>query len=861
MKVVDRVTLQYMKRNKGRTWVTILGAVISVAMLSAVIVIVCSAQDMLLRHTIESGGQWETRFFGVPAEKAGEAGNSEEVASFGISTVGKYASYPGGENTNKPYLYVSGETNFDISNTQIREGRLPQTDSEIIVSESFSLRNPDAGAIGSRLKVAFGRRMSEEDGKKFELGTNYSYGGYDETFEAEEEREYTIVGTFEAPDKEAEAFGAYRAMYRLDENALSENGLYEVTVDYKDYKRLGNKVYTVSKELKDTLGAADLKYNTGLLGYSGISNDSAFMSMVYMLAAVVGIIILIGSISLIYNAFSISIAERSRTFGMLSSVGATRQQKRHSVFFEAMCVGAVAIPLGLAAGIAGMAITFKLINPVFREWMQDVLGLEVSISPGGIAAIVLFSALVLLISAWIPSRHASRVSALEAIRQSKEYKITSKSVRTSKLTCLVFGFEGELGLKNLKRNKSHYRATVFSLTVSVLLFMTAYTFSAYVSKSNDMIQAPLSYDINVSMSDDMDSMDQLTEELMSVEGTGSAVAVKKLRGEVEFPAEMVGSELAAVYPAENGKYNISTILVAMDDASLKSYLMEQGISEDALLGDKTKGILINRINFKKGHEFAELDLLSGVKAGDLLDLRVADGEKNLAEDEITLAAVSGGKTPFGNKYVTDVYSIEMIVSMETMDRICAMLPEPKYFVTEYVYYTMGENEDLEDEVRTICNKYRDVSSRVTSIAAEQKQTMDGVIIVSVFLYGFVALIALVSMANIMNTISTGMQLRRREFAMLQSVGMTPKGFRKMLTMEGLFYGIKGLAYGLPASLLVIFGMYKILRVNVSFSFFVPAGALIGAAAGVFALVGITMVYGKRKARASSIVEVLKDENA
>ena len=861
MKVIDRVTLQYMKRNKGRTWVTILGAVISVAMLSAVIVIVCSAQDMLLRHTIESGGQWETRFFGVAADKAAGAGKSEEVASYGISTVGKYASYPGGEATNKPYLYVSGETNFDIFNTQIREGRLPQTDTEMIVSESFSLKNPDACAIGSRITASFGRRMSEQDGEKFELGTNYSYGGYDETFEVEEQKEYTIVGIFEAPDKEVEAFGAYRAMYGLDEKALPGNGTYEVTVDYNNYKRLGNKIYTISRELGDTLGASDIKYNTGLLGYSGISNDSSFMTMIYMLAAVVGIIILIGSISLIYNAFSISIAERSRTFGMLSSVGATRQQKRHSVFFEAACVGAVAIPLGLAAGIAGMAVTFKIINPVFREWMQNDLGLEVSLSWGGIAVIILFSALVLLISAWIPSRHASRVSALEALRQSREYKITAKSVKTSKLTRLVFGFEGELGLKNLKRNKSHYRTTVFSLTVSVLLFMTAYTFSAYVRKSNDMIQAPLSYDINVSMSDDADAMDRLSEELMGLKGTGSAVAVKKLRGEVELPADMVGSELAAVYPEENGKYNISVQLLAMDDASLRSYMQEQGIAEEALSGDGLNGILINRINFKKGHEFAELDLLNGVKTGDILDFHVTDGLKDLVEDDLKLAAVSGGKTPFGDKYVTDVYSVQVIVSMEALDKICEMLPESKYFVTENVYYTVGENENLEDEIRTICNKYRDVSSRVNSVAAEQKEVMNGVIIISVFLYGFVALIALVSMANIMNTISTGMQLRRREFAMLQSVGMTPKGFRKMLTMEGLFYGIKGLVYGLPISIFVIWGMHRILVSNVSFSFYVPAGALTGAVAGVFILVGVTMVYGRRKARAGSIVEVLKDENA
>lgn len=865
MKVVDRVTLQYLKKNKGRTWVTILGVMISAAMLSAIVIIVFSAQDMMLRHTISSGGQWETKFYGVPAENTEELRENEKLASYGISTQGRYAGYPGGEGANRPYLYVTGETNFEISNTRIVEGRLPQNDTEIIVSQGFAKKNAEISTIGSTILLEYGTRYEKQDDQLFEIGTQYSYGGSKEVFQKDQEKEYTVVGIFEAPDKENEAYAAYRAMYGIQEDSLTAGIAYDVTVDYHNYKSLGRKIYQISEELKKNLGASSMAYNTGLLGYSGITSNSSFMDMVYMLAGVIGLVVLIGSVSLIYNAFSISAAQRSRTYGMLASVGATRQQKRRSVFFEAACIGAVAIPLGLAAGTAGMAVTFQIINPLMREWLQEDIGLKLALPWQGIAAIVLFSAVMLLLSTWIPARHASRVSALDAIRQSKEFRIRRRDGKTSRLTRLLFGFEGELGLKNIKRNRRHYRATVISLAVSVLLFLSASSFSSYVKKANEMFQAPLAFEMSVSLDgESMDSLNSLSEELLEVEGAGSAMAVKTLRGSIDLPRERLGKELAADIGTADKTCQVVVNLTALDEKSFGSYLKEKGLSEDIFEGDGVKGILLNEARIKNGSEFSQVELLKDVKAGDKLDFTVqdaADEKKDAAAQTITLAAVEDGRAPYGPKYVSAVYSIDIMVRMEDLDALCSQIETPRYYVSGKVLYTFGENENLEDDVRAVCDRHNDVGAYVTNVIAEQKQSMDGVMIASIFLYGFVALIALAGMANIINTISTGMQLRRREFAMLQSVGMTPAGFRKMLGMEGLFYGIKALLYGLPLGLLASIGIYYILNLNFSFPFFIPAAGPVGAVLGVFVIVGITMLYAKKKATAASIVEALKDENA
>ena len=145
--------------------------------------------------------------------------------------------------------------------------------------------------------------------------------------------------------------------------------------------------------------------------------------------------------------------------------------------------------------------------------------------------------------------------------------------------------------------------------------------------------------------------------------------------------------------------------------------------------------------------------------------------------------------------------------------------------------------------------------------AEQRQASESLTtILQVFTYGFVVLLALISVANIFNTISTSIALRKREFAMLKSVGMTPQAFRQMMKYESLFYGLKALFYGLPLSFLVMVLLYRTVDRNFGFGFFVPWGSVVIAVAAVYLVVGITMLYGSRKVRKQNIIDGLRQEN-
>ena len=132
-------------------------------------------------------------------------------------------------------------------------------------------------------------------------------------------------------------------------------------------------------------------------------------------------------------------------------------------------------------------------------------------------------------------------------------------------------------------------------------------------------------------------------------------------------------------------------------------------------------------------------------------------------------------------------------------------------------------------------------------------------VMQVFCYGFIALMTLICIANILNTISTSIDLRRREFAMLKSVGMDSKAFNRMLVFESLLYGIKTLIYGIPLSILLILAEFEMMRGTFSFGFFLPLPYYIGAIAALFGVVLLAMAYSFSKARRENILDGLRTE--
>ena len=201
--------------------------------------------------------------------------------------------------------------------------------------------------------------------------------------------------------------------------------------------------------------------------------------------------------------FSISVVERSRQLGMLASVGATKAQKKKAIYGEAWLIALIAIPIGILAGIGGITMTLHLIEPVINSLMSgNSINLTVVITPGLIFFSALFSLVTIFISAMGPARRAARVSPIEAIRQTQDIKIEGSKVRTPKILRWIFGFEAELALKNIKRNKKGYVVTILSLVVSIVLFLGVYSLGQYAFGSADTQVVDFEYPIHVRVQSD-----------------------------------------------------------------------------------------------------------------------------------------------------------------------------------------------------------------------------------------------------------------------------------------------------------------------------------------------------------------------
>ncbi|MCM3144288.1 ABC transporter permease [Brevibacillus sp. MER 51] len=864
MNIVNQLTLRYMKKNKSRTLVTIIGVVISVAMLTAVFSISSSFMDMMQRNAVAYSGKWQAAFLDVAGEDVAVITNAERIEGYDIEQKLGFARLSNSPSSVKPYLYITGHSHHDVIGVSLIDGRLPQNENELALSSQFVQTAGVSWKVGDVVTLDFGKRSLNIDGKSETLDTDYVYQSK-EVFTPTKTRTYTITGIVQAPARERDALAAYRAFSGLSEGDLEEGFPYTVSVEYKDFKGLGNNIYETSDTIASKVsGVKDqvksngvkIKYNRDLLLYSGISNDSHFLNTMYLAVLSVGIIILIGSVSLIYNAFAISLSERSRTLGMLSSVGATKQQKRASVFFEAAVIGIIAIPAGLFFGSIGIGVTLHLLSPFIQKMFVASEPMRLVIEPYSMIAVILFSILTLLISAWLPAVRASRITPITAIRQTKDIEIKGKDVRTSKMIRKLFGFEAELGLKNLKRNKHHYRSTVFSLAISVILYLAASSFSLYMDKSYNMAQAPLPYDLSVNARGaDLERVRSLTNELMSVQNATTKVRTQLIGADLLLNENEVTTDISSRHTLNpEGKYFMSANIVSLDEASFAAYLQSAGIDAKKLEGDEISAILVNRFTLKEEHNFTDISQLT-VQEGSELPLTLIEGAK------VRIASITDKRPPFMLRYQEDAFMVTLVVSERGFDKLRErgnnMLSEQ---VTSEVQFTTEQSAALENEINPIINRYPDVHVYTTNLIEERQDAMNRATVTSVFLYGFVVLIGLICMANIINTISTGMALRKREFAMLASIGMTPKGVKKMLRFEGFFYGMKSLIYGLPISLCVMFFIYKILDRNFEFAFTLPWADLIIAGIGVFFIVGLTIFYANRKYKEYSIVNSLKNEN-
>lgn len=858
MNIVHKVTLKHLKKNKRRTLVTMIGVIISVAMVTAVLTLGVSFLDLMVRQHITTHGEWHVKYDNVTPEQMEAIKQDEQTEQFVLSSEG-YALLEESANEYKPYVHFkhfnkTGLEQFPIS---LIEGRLPENDQEIAISEDIITNAKVNYQIGETVTFDVGQRWSTEN--EVELKQTDSLerndSGIIEELQIKETKKVTIVGIIERPTWEMSWAPGYTAIGYVDE--ASWNGVQKIDA-YITVPKLNQSVYDTTKSFAEAHGIEKVSFNTELLRFHGITANDYLRTTLYSLTAIILGVIIIGSVALIYNAFAISVSERARHLGMLSSVGATKKQKRNSVFFEGFVIGAISIPIGILAGLFGIGAVFMFIN----SYLEDGLGisekLELVVTPATILGACIISLVTIFISTYIPAQRASRISAIDAIRQTHDIKLSNKRVKTSKLVRKIFGLEAEISLKNVKRNKKRYITTVFSLVISIVLFLSVSFFTDYLKKSLVMSQENIAYDIQI-YSSQFDK-EQLAS-LATLDGVTESTIVEEIYLETFVAKDqlppLLKEQVEDSEYLEDDKYPYYVVLSSLDENSFQTFAEQVGMNIND--GEQyLSAILIEQISHEdvSTGKIIETKVME-TKVGEVIDLFAyqTEGAEIEKPDLEFLSTIEIGvltdEIPMGVQPVV-LGGMNLIVSENTLKE----LPISEEDVNTYFYLNSSNPEATQSAIENL----KDSSIHIFNVHEVRQRAEQMILLMSIFTYGFITLISLIAIANIFNTISTSISLRTREFAMLRSVGMTPKGFDKMIRYESIFYGVKALGYGLPISLVVMYAIHRSIGHTFSYGFQLPWFSIALVVIMIFLIVGSAMLYSTSKIKKQNIIDGLRQEN-
>lgn len=890
MNIFHKVTLKSLKKNRTRTIVTIIGIMLSTALLCAVTTSISSLRNYLLRFMIYSEGSWHGCNWDADLETYESIKESDEISG---AVCGQQLGYAdiGSKNESKPYLYVIGsDKSFaDMMSVHLTSGRLPETSDEILLPEHLAKNGKVIYELGDTLELNLGERDYEGETLNQTIPFDDSQSGSTETLSIRETRTYTVVGFCERPGFESLSAPGYTAFTAADTENLSA---YQYDV------------YFTMKEPKDVYSFIDKNKlygdtNTDVLMCLGVTSFDTFYSVIYSLAAIIICLIMFGSVSLIYNAFSISVSERTKQFGLLSSIGATKKQLRGSVFFEVLTVSVIGIPLGILLGITGIGTTLKLIGKKISSlFITDAVEMKICISPAALIIAVAVGLITVLISAFIPAKRATKISAIEAIRQNSDIKSEKKAIKTPKLVYKLFGLPGMLAHKYFKRNRKKYRATVMSLFMSIVLFVSASSFTDYLVESAEGSFGTFGYDIRYSIQydsipEDIDP-DLVLKKINMEETVDYASYSFQCSSSASVPSNLLSDNIGDYFMKssdDDSKYDIPVTLYFINDDEFRSLLKENSLDENKFM-DRNSPLAVAVDGFRffnaQKEKFVNVNMLDSDTCtaemncykdidGYYFDGTFFDKQQQInylifrnendpddtieyREDEQTLnIPLKSGKTIYKKPYYVE--SQGSLIFVYPSSFMSAVIPEnaecqPSFFIR----IKTGDHSVCYSSVENLIDSGQIPDGSLNDYAKAAESERNLITIVKVFAYGFIILISLIAAANVFNTISTNISLRRREFAMLKSIGMTGRDFNRMMNFECILYGAKSLILGLPAAFAITYLIYRSVSEGFETSFRLPWKATAIAVLSVFAVVFSTMLYSMSKIKKGNPIDALKNEN-
>ena len=954
--VFTRFTLRSLKANRVRTVVSVIGIALSCALITAVLTSVVSLTDALIRRTAEDEGWWYAEAAGITADDLDRLQDEPGVVDWtGIADLGTISL--GEENSDLfgKYLYAkTWPTEQDSEKPLVRDpelvaGHAPETPGEIVLPHYLQnvelapcgITTADGGPIklGSKVTLDLGTRTvtSLTDDVSFTM-TSLRGDYIDDTTQSESfsadlgQLSGTVVGFYRSYGYSATLAMVGNAAYVYDDGSALERVMIDDsdatwasvlfrTENPAEAERLADDIVNVWS--RDIDGGSTV--HSSLIRWMGATPDTAIWNTLYQIAAILAAVVVVAGVSLVYNSFAISVAERTRQFGLLSSLGASRRQLRRTVLVEAIVIGGVGIPVGLALGLLGCFVVFGLVG----DGITALFGTDqahVVISPVVLGISAALALLTLLVSAWVPALRASHVSAVDAIRQTQDVRLSRRAARAQRradrhgdatrvslgVAGRLFGIPGLIAHKNLTRSSSKGRVTVAALAVSVALLITSGAIADVMSyASNTAVDTMEGQDLVLSIDATGADADQtLALADGKVDGAGMQKALARYYdaaraatdatengyetryvAEALLPAGMLGDDAdllgSVTFPLADGSRYGSVYLDFVDDATWKAYVESLGLRSSEFCDPAhPRAIAVNSYDINDGQtyanyrpftgtgtiaslEFADLDgrFVSGIEDDPSGGLRVLyyddkGDEQYLSYDEAVASEQDievGALADTRPDCVDATSSLQLVLPASAID----LAANAGYLNASMSLDTGGDAERAnraQGALEKIAADYPELDVTYSNVADSKLQARLMTTTVNTFIFLFATITGLIAVANVFNTLANALILRRREFAVLRSIGMGGRAFRRMIAYECASYALRGFLIGFALAALASVGLYQAMALSYStYEFQLPWPQIGGSLAVVLAVILVSVAYALRRCDSSHVVEALRTD--
>ena len=988
--VVRSFTLRNLVKNRARSIVTIVGIALSCALLAAVLLCVSSLTAYMRDVELARDGAWMARVTTTDEGAIAQARSDEQVSGLtDLTYVGQMQSFDAGKED--PTDAVAAQLQIQaidsdltqLCTIQLCDGRLPQNSREIVLNKKYqgtTELTDQPCELGSTISGELALRcLAGDEARRFDLDTSFGGFGEEGLVPSGVEATYTVVGFYDTDWSATLTWSTGSALVPESGQVVAPSQSYDGTVvaiiqafspafTYADAdlvtaqgalgEEVDHTVYLATQGIS-TVGdrvvlvesyfGTDITISThdSLLRCLFMTDSRSLWETLYQLAGIVCAVIVIASASLIFNAFAISVAERTRQFGLLSSIGASKRQIRAMVFWEALALAVVGIPAGLLLGVVGSAVVLGFIS----EPLTNTLGgadfpvpFALAVDPVSLVAAAVLALVVVMLSAWVPSRRAANVSAVEALRNVNDVRLSRRQLRRAR-SCAsdpwkprafevgahILGVPGALASRSASRGPAKARVASASLAIAIVLFVTAGSFGDALKAIAGATTEEYDYDISVSAYSDQDGdvsrAQAVYQELCDVGGVQGKGAIALVSLPASMPVSMAGDD-AYGYDDGTGAFQYQASLVFVDDEAYRTYLDQLGLNADEYLdASHPKALAYNETGHNGGVGYANLHEYAGTGTVSLLaydlpaeasargplyeSLYASDGsyaadaagvwemvaseyEYSGSSDEGASSEGSGADSQANasdtsqtvryprSEYAKPLADIEVGAVVDEKPqgmslKVQAGLIVPMSFAKTLfgqdnlaaatidggslgfaAYFDADDPAQATSAMYNVMNDSDFLGYSVFNVDEQVKSQTDMVTVVNTLSYSFAIILALVAVANVFNTLVSSLLLRQREFAVLQSVGMSRAGVRRMVMWECVRFGARGLICGMAVSFVVALLLHRAMELSFRGLGFTMPWASVGMAFAVCILVTLlACAYGLKHAKTDNVVEALR----